>query len=291
MKTLYKYARSRNGFLFQSFLLKFSMRHELNDPFEVIPSNEAFAEFFLKNKHYNYGKTKEEIIKNLDSPSSTYIPSMHKDYAFDRYGIISFSETFDNLLMWSHYGDEHKGVVIGFKIDSPELSTKYCKTWDDKIGKPQKVNYRKFRNKEIEKPGSINDIFITKSDDWIYEKEHRMIIDIEDAEYILASKKTKNEIDHSIVLPWKEETIDGEEKYSLGSIHGKSSTFYKYNEIQYFISLSPESIDSVYLGARMDILEKQKICELITRNPKMNKCQIYQANISNCRYELDFTRN
>lgn len=29
-------------------------------------------------------------------------------------GIVCFSATNDNILMWSHYADQHNGVVIGF---------------------------------------------------------------------------------------------------------------------------------------------------------------------------------
>jgi hypothetical protein len=29
-------------------------------------------------------------------------------------GIVCFSRTFNNILMWAHYADEHKGIVLGF---------------------------------------------------------------------------------------------------------------------------------------------------------------------------------
>ena len=42
-----------------------------------------------------------------------------KEYVnkFKDYGIISLTTNNDNLLMRSHYADEHKGIVIGFYID------------------------------------------------------------------------------------------------------------------------------------------------------------------------------
>ena len=290
MKTVYKYMHSRRGIFFNDFRLKYSLRHELNDPFEILPSNEAFAENFLKVGYFKYGKTKEDILKNMDSPDSSYIPSKHKDYAFDRYGIISFSETYDNLLMWAHYADEHKGMIIGFRSDCTELNTKYNKTWDSKIGKLIRVNYRKYREREFNKHGSIDETFFIKSDDWLYEKEHRIILDIEDADYILAKKETKDTIIsmNSDICNWKEIVINDEHFYRLDSAKKLSGTLHKHEGIMYFITMSPESIDSVFLGARMDKLEKDKIIELIHKNENMKNCKIYNSVISNCRFELNF---
>lgn len=38
-------------------------------------------------------------------------------FQFDLYGVISFSKTISNILMWSHYGENHRGYAIGFNMD------------------------------------------------------------------------------------------------------------------------------------------------------------------------------
>lgn len=37
-----------------------------------------------------------------------------RDYYARNFGILSLTEAPDNLLMWAHYADSHRGVVIGF---------------------------------------------------------------------------------------------------------------------------------------------------------------------------------
>jgi len=90
-------------------------------------------------------------------------------------GIVCFSATNDNILMWSHYADQHKGVVIGF--DSKILS-------DDWIP----VDYSKERYsynfasdaKDIE----VKRVIARKSDAWAYENEYRFGVSLQQCEKI-----------------------------------------------------------------------------------------------------------
>jgi Protein of unknown function (DUF2971) len=34
------------------------------------------------------------------------------------YGIVSFCEEPDNLLLWAHYGDSHRGIALGIQFDA-----------------------------------------------------------------------------------------------------------------------------------------------------------------------------
>lgn len=97
--------------------------------------------------------------------------------------ICSFSSVYKNHLMWSHYADGHRGLVIGFHILEDNF-------------KIHKVNYNgltiiedlpiKFEDKK--------DVFLNKIGDWNYENEFRIItdnqcyIDIEIKEIILGSE-------------------------------------------------------------------------------------------------------
>ncbi|WP_444884987.1 DUF2971 domain-containing protein [Microbulbifer sp. PSTR4-B] len=49
-------------------------------------------------------------------------------------GVFCVTPHFDNLLMWSHYGDSHRGVCIGFDISLPN---------DSVFGAGYPVEYRK----------------------------------------------------------------------------------------------------------------------------------------------------
>jgi hypothetical protein len=41
--------------------------------------------------------------------------------SFESYGVSCFSESWNSILMWSHYADRHKGICLGF--DVPEERT------------------------------------------------------------------------------------------------------------------------------------------------------------------------
>src|SRR5580700_1933129 len=80
--------------------LKLSKIDDMNDPYEwecVRSSNER-SQAALK-------ATKERIVE------------MH--------GALCFSRSWSNILMWSHYGDRHKGICLGF--DLPDDAGKYWK--------------------------------------------------------------------------------------------------------------------------------------------------------------------
>lgn len=74
----------------------------------------------------------------------------------------------ENLLMWSHYTYGHTGVCLKFDItEDPDFFTfpikvKYNKTYP-------KVNYIENENK------AVDSILTTKSNDWKYENEIRII--------------------------------------------------------------------------------------------------------------------
>ncbi|OIP99438.1 MAG: hypothetical protein AUK35_07210 [Zetaproteobacteria bacterium CG2_30_46_52] len=75
----------------------------LNDPFEAV-----YCEKGLK-----------ELVSYFDD--SSVVQTGLGEISFSEYvernknniGVISFSESKENLLMWAHYADEHRGVVLG----------------------------------------------------------------------------------------------------------------------------------------------------------------------------------
>lgn len=90
-----------------------------------------------------------------------------------------FSKDKDNILMWSHYANEHKGICLCFKskqidkgnflvLDSdqhPLFPVKYD------VNLPKQVNMLSNYN-----PKDLMDFVCTKYCDWKYEKEYRLIL-------------------------------------------------------------------------------------------------------------------
>lgn len=99
---------------------------------------------------------KEQRLKNIRKIDS-------------KFGILSLTSKHLNYLMWSHYGNSHRGFCIGF--DSQAL--------DDTIGGTmERVVYQQ----EIPKMdlfGGISEFFVkqlsTKSNVWEYEEEYRIV--------------------------------------------------------------------------------------------------------------------
>ncbi len=119
--------------------LKISPFRELNDPFEFLAAN-------VKNKDIRVSFT-------------AAIASLSKDH-----GLISFSESWENPVIWSHYADSHRGIALGFDIPKDQL---------------EKIEYVSERieiteNNRFDKE-TISQIKRLKFDHWSYEKERRLI--------------------------------------------------------------------------------------------------------------------
>lgn len=90
-------------------------------------------------------------------------------------GVLSLAENWSCPLMWSHYGDQHKGICLGF--DTPRLSDVTLK----------KVNYEGQRcikcsdlmscfieGNSVALEGIEETFFFTKANEWKYEREWRV---------------------------------------------------------------------------------------------------------------------
>lgn len=108
-------------------------------------------------------------------------------------GVLSLSENWNNLLMWSHYAANHAGIVLAFRADHPFFNQK--KTPNDVIRHLRRVHYSEERPQikltdlldenltRAEKTESFLSNFIyTKGANWKYEQEWRMLRELDAAE-------------------------------------------------------------------------------------------------------------
>jgi len=100
-------------------------------------------------------------------------------------GILCLTESADNLLMWAHYADSHRGFVIEFDEYSPFFDRRVSP--DDELRHLRKVSYNAKRPSltlaDVEDFSSL----MTKGTDWQYEAEWRMMMPLD-----AASKIVKN---------------------------------------------------------------------------------------------------
>lgn len=85
-------------------------------------------------------------------------------------GVCCLSEHNDNILMWSHYGDNHSGLCLGFQISDQAID----------FARASKVAYSEFRPvinliHDLTEQNIFNATMLTKSKQWSYESEWRMI--------------------------------------------------------------------------------------------------------------------
>lgn len=98
--------------------------------------------------------------------------------------VLCLAEEPDNLLMWAHYSQDHKGVVLKFrclsKSGSPLLASRKVNYSDKPPTIAELDDYVKYLTGQSPdlidyKTGFIK-LFTTKSDHWFYEQEWRVFI-------------------------------------------------------------------------------------------------------------------
>jgi len=173
----------------------FSSPLSFNDPFEfrlLIPDADSIekvkhidkikrnlAEYIIKEKVIDTGKKystgEEEIDEVLAHVNQFFSDEKLVKMTVERYqgdlyslGVVSLTENNDDILMWSHYANFHKGVCFEFDIDDQErhffIKVIYSNDYPE-------LDFENFT--DIEKMFTTQ--LVTKSNHWKYEREWRCI--------------------------------------------------------------------------------------------------------------------
>lgn len=94
-------------------------------------------------------------------------------------GVSCFCERSDNLLMWSHYGDHHRGFCLEFRTDLEPFEKIRQVKYSSQM--PACDLVRILCNDDFEQ---ILDLFCTKAIDWQYEREWRCMHQIAGTAYV-----------------------------------------------------------------------------------------------------------
>jgi hypothetical protein len=210
----FKYMSSPRTF-FEDGFIRLTQRSALNDPFEAVYCADGLNDLV---SHFDDKTVFDDDYKEVSF--TQYIEN-----TIDKVGIISLSESKDNLLMWAHYAGEHKGVVVGISSFGSinifsnlflpgALTSSSLIDYTPFDGFIRPVMYRKglrYRNDRFDFDYSnicveggarvLSEVFLQKSEEWIYEKEHRIILRLEQADkaiiynlHDLKNTKIKNDI-------------------------------------------------------------------------------------------------
>lgn len=128
--------------------LKISRLNELNDPFELVAAT----------------RTNKEQRPIWDAWRQKQI---------ETWGIVCFSKTWRNSVLWSHYADRHRGMCLGFEVPNDVLiRMKYTKNRLD-------LDIEKLYAEGKLRKEHMQLIFKTKFSDWKYEREVRVVARLE----------------------------------------------------------------------------------------------------------------
>jgi len=175
---LYKYCSVKTALLILgNNSVKFSTCKEFNDPFDcaiAIDGNNTYQEWRDYLIQQGASSVDAEILasKITSDPiqAERTIVEGHKR-AIDEMGIFCMTTKNDNILMWSHYADFHKGVCLEFDI-SKDLKTFLLPRKVVYSNDYPKLNYiQSYLKNELK----MHLALWHKSKDWEYEDEFRAI--------------------------------------------------------------------------------------------------------------------
>lgn len=106
------------------------------------------------------------------------------------FSVLSLAEALDNLLMWAHYGDAHRGIVLGFDRYHPFCNRQWHEQNIARHVRPVVYSPTRPKRTIVYDAGDTEaqfmeelarDFFLVKSAEWAYEREWRMILPASDA--------------------------------------------------------------------------------------------------------------
>jgi hypothetical protein len=128
--------------------LKVARFNELNDPFELLAVDVA-----------------DQDLRIGMAAKKTQIDEAQ--------GLLCFSRTWRNPLLWSHYADKHRGVALGFEIPGTELTpVRYVKGL-------RKINVLASSTKQKTIDDLLERLKYTKFKGWTYEDELRLFFSLD----------------------------------------------------------------------------------------------------------------
>ena len=220
-------------------------REDLDQFYEILlPQAKPFLESHAPEAmHQVFGLT--DPVRRKEFSDSLY-KKMNKTIR-----VLSLSSRNEDILMWSHYADSHRGFAVGFDSENPFFDQRNGA--EDTIRRVKKVVYSEQRPEfhgfssdpteaEVQKFADL--VLFTKSVHWEYEQEWRMVHTVEGA---------FNSV--------------GEE-----------------NEISLF-ELPPDLFKCVVLGAKISNELESQIRDEIESGP-MSHISIYRARLDPDRYSV-----
>lgn len=167
---------------------------KFNDPFDSKPlividelTDEDWERILEKHKKQIQSKFPNTEIKELirlGLHNDIEIRENLDDEVLESIGICSFCKSNNDILMWSHYSNGHRGYCLEF---DPSQDPKFFESVKPVIYNEERP---KIKSLGVDNQGDIkfddeelNNSLLTKSDQWCYEDEFRIINSVEGSKY------------------------------------------------------------------------------------------------------------
>jgi len=220
---LYKYVPAARIDILKNARVRFTPPVVFNDPFEMLPvlTRVIFASD-LESHHLKTEQAFNEYVQQAFAEDKT-----HGETIRAQIGVLSLTAEPGSLLMWAHYADHHRGFAIEFDALHPFFHQRQSK--DDEFHHVRRVWYK--RNRPCTQIESLLSppTLLTKSVDWRYEREWRMLADF-------------TRFAHNVVREAGQE------------IH--------------LVAIPPACITGVILGARMADETRDEVLAFVTNDPR-----------------------
>jgi len=198
---------------------------------------------YVENLFSNTFNILFQLIKNVEP----YFIKNFPEYVSNKFGILSLSENYTSIPMWSYYSSEHRGFVLEFD-ESNDFFKVNNKGRDDARGL-NKVLYKKEipTSQILIEDFNWEKLFFTKGLDWKHENEWRMIKLLKDADKVI------NENSEEI----------------------------------YLFRFPPDAVKGVIFGYKMDRKLRNPIIVYLNSNPNYKDVKLYEAFINKTHYKID----
>lgn len=144
------------------------------------------AESVANQRAYNelqqieYQATDPDYGSSFKDAECWILTNRIQDELLSRYehGVCCFSSNCDNPLLWSHYGDQHRGICIGYEVE--DLTNEQPEKVE--YGGSRKITTSLIAEALLDKCDNaaqylVRKILFLKASSWKYEKEWRMVGD------------------------------------------------------------------------------------------------------------------
>jgi hypothetical protein len=204
MAFAYKYCNAHGLDILTSLHLKITPPNQFNDPFEFTPhvvcSNPArrikrffkdktnLTKLYIAKKNAGFPGSFREFRKQLRQEIPRIIDSLapdvpkinretqpgYLDHISKTYGVLCMSRRRDSLLMWGHYCNRYRGLVIGFD-DQHETFRGVNGLHPVKYVRQRVLFDSAWKEGSVDERNFENQIVFSKNEEWSYEEELRQL--------------------------------------------------------------------------------------------------------------------